>query len=81
MSLCGQKSMYVIRNESLLMELKSIVLFCHVIFRMSSRSSLEFSAQGQVLHCKRRNLGWSSAEHSSSTANSETKSAVLPGTE
>ena len=44
-------------------------------------SSLESSAQGQVLHCKRRNLGCSSAEGSSSTANSETNTAVLPGTE
>ena len=44
----------------------------------SSSSSSECSAHEQVLHCKRRNLGCSSAEGSSYTANSETKSAVLP---
>ena len=42
-------------------------------------SSSECSAQEQVLHCKRRNLGCSSVEGRSSTANSETKAAVLPG--
>ena len=36
------------------------------------------SAQEQVLHCKRRNKGCSSAE-GSSTANSGTRAAVLPG--
>ena len=41
----------------------------------------ECSAQGQILHCKRRNLGCSSDEGRSSTANSRTKAAVLPGTE
>ena len=35
--------------------------------------------QGQVLHCMRRNLGCSSAEGRSFTANSGTKDAVLPG--
>ena len=39
------------------------------------------SAQGQVLHCKRRNPDCSSAEGRSPTANSLTKVAVLPGTE
>ena len=39
----------------------------------------EYSAQRQVLHCKRRNLGCSSAEGRSSTANSGTKAAVLLG--
>ena len=42
-------------------------------------SSLECSAQGQVLHCKRRNQGCSSAEGRSYTANSATKVAVLTG--
>ena len=37
----------------------------------------EFSAQGQVLHCKRMNRGCSSAEGRSSTA-TRTKAAVLP---
>ena len=37
------------------------------------------SAQSQALHCKRRNLGCSSAKGRSSTANSGTKAAVLPG--
>ena len=37
------------------------------------------SAQGQVLHCKRRNLGCSCADGSSSIANSGTKAAVLLG--
>ena len=41
----------------------------------------ECSAQGQVLHYKRRNIGCSSAEGRSSTANSGTKAAVLPGIE
>ena len=35
------------------------------------------SAQRQVFHCKRSNKGCSSAEGNSSTANSETKIAVL----
>ena len=39
----------------------------------------ECSAQGQVLHCKRRNLVCSSAEGRSSTTNSGTKAAVLLG--
>ena len=37
------------------------------------------SAQKQVLHCKRRNLGCRSAEYRSSTANSGTKAAVSLG--
>ena len=37
------------------------------------------SAQGHVLHCKRRNLRCSSAEGRCSTKNSGTKIAVLPG--
>ena len=40
-----------------------------------------YSAQRQVLHCKRRNLGCSSAECRPSTTNSGTKVAVLPGIE
>ena len=40
------------------------------------------SAEGQVLHCKRRNLGCNSAEGSSSTAKTQgTKAAVSPGIE
>ena len=39
----------------------------------------ECSAQGQVLHCKRRKLGCSSAKGNTSTENSGTKAAVLPG--
>ena len=35
----------------------------------------------QALHCKLRNLGCSSDEGRSSTANSGTKAAVLPGIE
>ena len=45
------------------------------------RQSSECSAQGQVFHCKRRNLGCSSAEGRSSNANSGMKAAVLPGIE
>ena len=41
------------------------------------KSSSECSAQVQVPHCKRRNLGCSSAEGKSSTAKSGTKAAVL----
>ena len=47
----------------------------------SSSSSSECCAQGQVLHCKRRNRGCSFAEGRSSTASSGTKAAVLPGIE
>ena len=47
----------------------------------SSSSSSECSAQGQVLHCKRKNLGCSSAEGRSFTANSGIKAAVLQGIE
>ena len=43
----------------------------------TNRSSV-FSAQGQVLHCKCRNLGCSSAEGRSSIANSGTK-AIYQG--
>ena len=41
--------------------------------------SSECSAQGHILHCKRRNQGCSSAEGRSSTANSGSKAAVLLG--
>ena len=40
-----------------------------------------FQYQGQVHHCKHMNLGCSSAEGRSSTANSGTKAAVVPGIE
>ena len=40
---------------------------------------IECSAQRQVFHCKWRNLGCSSAEGRSSTANSGIKAAVLLG--
>ena len=43
--------------------------------------SSEYSAQRQVLHCKRRNMGCSCAEGRSFTANSGTKIAVLLGIE
>ena len=46
-----------------------------------SSSLSKCSAQGQVLHCKRRNLGRYSAEGRSSTANSGNKAAVIPGIE
>ena len=42
-----------------------------------SYSSSECSSQGQVLHSKRTNLGYSSAEDRSSTAHSGTKTAFL----
>ena len=45
----------------------------------SSSSSTECSAQGQILHCKYRNLGCSFAKGRSSTANSGIKAAVLQG--
>ena len=47
-----------------------------VISRFVSLSKC--SAQGQVLHCKRRNQGCNSAEDGFSTANSGTKVAVTP---
>ena len=43
--------------------------------------SSECSAQRQILHCKRRNHDCSSAKGRSSTANSGTQAAVLPGIE
>ena len=51
------------------------------IFHTITSPSSECSAQGQVLHCKCRNLGCSSAEDRSSTANSGTKAAVSQGIE
>ena len=42
---------------------------------------IECSDQRQVLNCRHRNLGCSSAEGRSSTANSKTNTAVLLGTE
>ena len=51
------------------------------IIKSSSSSSSECSAQGQVLHCKRRNLDCSSVEGMSSTVNTGTKATVLPGIE
>ena len=47
-----------------------------LLLKWNSSSSECFA---QVLHCKRRNLGCSSAEGRSSTANSGTKAAVLLG--
>ena len=44
-----------------------------------SSSSTESSAQGQVLLCKHRNQGCSSAEGRSSTANSGTKLQIYQG--
>ena len=58
-----------------ILEISSYVLSTH------NWSSLECSAREQVLHCKHRNLGCSSAEDRSSTANSGTIAAVLPGIE
>ena len=48
------------------------------LWSMSSSSS-ECSAQRQILHCKRRNIGCSYAEGRSSTANSGTKAVALLG--
>ena len=48
-------------------------------YSSSSSTSSECSAQGQILHCKRRNLGCSSAEGRSSTGNSGTKTAMFQG--
>ena len=47
----------------------------------SSSSSSECSAQGKILHCKRRKLNYSCAEYRPSNLNSGTKAAVLPGIE
>ena len=46
---------------------------------LSSSSSSECSAQGQVLHCKHRNLGCSSAEGRSSTTNSKPRLQFYQG--
>ena len=51
-----------------------IYIYIYIIHHHS-----EYFAQGQVLHCKRRNLDCSSAKGRSSTANSGTKATVLPG--
>ena len=48
-------------------------------FIIEALTSSECSAQRQVLRCKRRNLGCSSAEGRSCTANSGTMAAVLLG--
>ena len=56
-----------------------LLLLLLLLSSSSSSPSSECSAQGQVLHCKRRNQGCSSAEGRSSTANSGTKVAVLLG--
>ena len=51
----------------------------HVGILLKYIVSSEFSAQGQVLHCKCMKLDCCSAEDRSSTANSGTKTAVLRG--
>ena len=56
------------------------ILISWNIYRVSSSWS-ECSTQGQVLHCKRMNLGCSYTEGKSSTANAGTKVAILPGIE
>ena len=48
-------------------------------YRSRDHHHHQCSAQRQVLHCKRRNLGCSSVEGRSSTANSENKATVLLG--
>ena len=58
-----------------------VLLLLLLLSSSSSSSSSECSAQGQVLHCKRRNLGCSSAERRYFTGNSGTKVAVFPGIE
>ena len=52
-----------------------------ILYWLLSESSSKCSAQWQLLHFKRRNLGCSSAEGRSSTANSVTKAEVLHGIE
>ena len=72
MSMEGQSKEEVNLNVDL--DLKATPL----IPRMYGISS-KCSVQGHVFHSKRMNLGYSSAEGRSSTANSGTKAAVLPG--
>ena len=55
------------------------IFSCWQIFVTTKYPSSECSAQEQVIHCKRRNQAYSSAEGRSSTANTGTKAAVLPG--
>ena len=52
---------------------KSIYIYIH------HNHHHQCSSQRQVLHCKRRNLGCSSAEGRSSTADSDTKAAFYKG--
>ena len=67
-------SVYVcIRNTAV-----HLVASYDIFIRPIYSSSSECSAQWQVLHCKRGNLGCSSVEGMSSTANSGTKATVLP---
>ena len=58
---------------------QNILLLVVVFSIYLSSSSSEYCAQGQVLHCKRRNLGCSSVKGRSSTANWGTQVAVLLG--
>ena len=43
--------------------------FLTIVLRLRESASSEYSTQGQVLNCKCRNLGCSSAEGRSSTTN------------
>ena len=61
-----------------IVQLKSFILFKFYVILCVILSS-EFSAQGQVLHCKCRNQGCSSAEGRSSTVNSATKLQFYQG--
>ena len=75
MKLCSTHSYYrrnlCVKNKKLMKNCKS---------ELSPIIIIKGSAQGKVLHSKRRNLKCSYAEGRYSTANSGTKTAVLSGT-
>ena len=58
-----------------------ILIIIIIIIVIIINNNTQRSSQGQILHCKRRKLGCTSAEGRSSTANSGTRAAVLPGIE
>ena len=70
-----------IRKKSSLFRQNSDKINLYLCFKIQ-KSSLEYSAQAQVFHCKLRHQGCSSGQNASLLPkNSGTKTAVLPGIE
>ena len=76
------KSFYFLRNCCTLTAavLSNLILAISLALGYNDSSS-ECSVQVQVLHCNRRNLGYSSAEGMSSIAKTGTKAEVILGIE